>query len=111
MQVAPREIQPSAEKADHQTPDEVVNDPMPSPSRTVVRSTDVRTGQVPSSRTTDYALVKYRQVVLQIYALVKNHQVQVVLQIYAPVKVPIKKDVLQEVIVCQSTLRWRRILH
>jgi len=53
LQVAPGEIQPSAEKADHQTPDEVVTDPMPSPSRTVVRRTDVRTGQVPSSRTTD----------------------------------------------------------
>ena len=53
LQVAPREIQPSAKKADHQTPDEVVTDPMPSPSRTVVRHTDVRTGQVPSSRTTD----------------------------------------------------------
>ena len=53
LQVAPGEIQPSAEKADHQTPDEVVTDPMPSSSRTVVRRTDVRTGQVPSSRTTD----------------------------------------------------------
>jgi len=58
-----------------------------------------------------YALVKNCQVVLQIYALVKYHQVQVVLQIYAPVILPIKKDVLQEVIVCRSTLRWRRILH
>jgi len=53
LQVAPGEIQPSAEKADHQTPDEVITDPMPSPSRTVVRRTDVGTGQVPSSRTTD----------------------------------------------------------
>jgi len=66
LQVAPREIQPSAEKADHQTPDKVVTDPIP--SRTVVcrtdvrpgqepssssRTTDLRTGQVPSSRTTD----------------------------------------------------------
>ena len=53
LQVAPGEIQPSAEKADHQTPDEVVTDPMP--SRTVVRRTDVRPGQEPSSssRTTD----------------------------------------------------------
>ena len=53
LQVASREIQPSAEKADHQTPDELVTDPMPSPSRTVVCRTDVRTGQVPSSRKTD----------------------------------------------------------
>ena len=53
LQVEPGEIQPSAEKADHPTPDEVVTDPMPSPSRTVVRRTDVRTGQLPSSRTTD----------------------------------------------------------
>jgi len=67
LQVAPGAIQPSAEKADHQTPDEVVTDP--GPSRTVVRrtdsvrpgqepsssshTTDLRTGQVPSSRTTD----------------------------------------------------------
>jgi len=64
-----------------------------------------------------YVPVKYLQVVLQIYALVKNHQVQVVLQIYAPVNIPIKvnvpnkKDVLQEVIICHSILRWRRILH
>ena len=53
LQVTPGEIQPSAKKADHQTPDEVVTDPMPSPSCTVVSCTDVRTGQVPSSRTTD----------------------------------------------------------
>ena len=53
LQVAPGAIQPSAEKADDQTPDVVVTDPMPSPSRTVVRRTDVRTGQVPLSRTTD----------------------------------------------------------
>jgi len=59
LQVAPGKIQPSAEKADHLTPDEVVTDPMP--SRTVVRpgqvpssrTTDLRTGQVPSSRNTD----------------------------------------------------------
>jgi len=51
LQVAPGEIQPSTEKADHLTPDEVVTDPMP--SRTVVRCTDVRPGQEPSSRTTD----------------------------------------------------------
>jgi len=44
LQVAPGAIQPSAEKADHQTPDEVVaNDPLP--SRTLVRCTNVRTGQ------------------------------------------------------------------
>ena len=47
----PGKIQPSAEKADHLTPDEVVTDPMP--SRTVVRSTDVRPGQELSSRSTD----------------------------------------------------------
>jgi len=51
LQVAPGKIQPSAEKADHLTPDKVVTDPVP--SRTVVRRTDVRPGQEPSSRTTD----------------------------------------------------------
>jgi len=51
LQVAPREIQPGAEKADHLTPDSVVTDPMP--SRTVVRCMDVRPSQVLSSRTSD----------------------------------------------------------
>jgi len=46
--------------------------------------------------------------IVQMYVLVKNRQV--VLQIYAPVNVPIKKDVLRGVIVCQSILHWQRIL-
>ena len=48
---------------------------------------------------------------VQMYVLVNNHQVQVVLQNYALVNVPIKKDVLREVIVCQSILLWQLILH
>ena len=51
LQVAPGKIQPSAEKADHLTPDEVVTDPMP--GRTVIHRTDVRPGQELSSRSTD----------------------------------------------------------